>query len=137
LNTKRLVTLFVTLGIVSVLVLLPIVGCAQSDPAPEPAPAPTPETFELNFQTFSAAETIGFDAFNKATEDLDYIFGDRLKITLHPGGTLAPMREAFDACSKGVIDGLWRYGGFDAGIDFGFGAQASMLNLWANPREVR
>jgi len=91
----------------------------------------------LKAQTYSAPGAVAFRAYEKALNHLKEVTTGRVDITLHSGGTLVPVLKAFDGISKGVVDVLFQYGGFDAGIDFGFAAQTSAMNLWPNPREVK
>lgn len=106
---KKTVGLIVVLSVLSfILVSLPAVSLAAK------------KVYKFNWQTYAMPNSDMFktatDTFKKLTKATD----GRLMIKLHPGNSLVPDPQVFDAMAKGVIHGCIHTASYLGGKDMGF-----------------
>lgn len=102
--------------------LLGVLGCAASTPAPAPGLTPTPKSVPLAQPTVikwngqvSYPPTAGSTLYyaNAWAEWVKDVTGGRLIVEVHPTGTFAPGdSKMLDTLSKGAFDIAWDYSGY-------------------------
>lgn len=86
--------------------------------APPPEPVfPAPATFAWTLQTYGTAAHPTFPLYQQWAADLDRMSGGRLRITVHPTGTVVPLMEKLGAVTRGTLDGAFAWGPFWRGTD--------------------
>jgi TRAP-type mannitol/chloroaromatic compound transport system substrate-binding protein len=86
--------------------------------APLVRPAdPAPATFSWTFQTYGTAAMPTFALYQQWAADIYQVSQGRLKITIHPVGTVVPLMESLGAVTRGTLDGAIMWGPFWRGID--------------------
>lgn len=106
---KRVISILMAALVIVSLVMM--FGCSEPapeptpTPEPEPAPAPEPqEVIELTFATGQGALTPTAQTYQKAADMIYDRTGGRVKIAVHPGGTLVAFPDTYRGVQSGMVD---------------------------------
>lgn len=111
---KKWLVLLATVICIAAL-LLPV-GCDDGEgDGGDATPAPA-QVFEWQFQTTEQPGMVSYDkVFPEFVESVEKMSNGRLKLTMHPGGALVPLREIHNAVADSVVEMGFSTGAFWAG----------------------
>jgi TRAP-type C4-dicarboxylate transport system substrate-binding protein len=120
---KKLIVLFLTIVVVTSVLLGLVVSCAEPEPEPTPAPAPAPAPKEPVILRLTIPSPAG-DKLTVNAEELGQRFSERTngayQIKVYPGEQLVKVPETMDAVRTGAVEmasiGLGIFAGLDPGL---------------------
>jgi len=119
---KQFLVIMTIIGVL--LIMIGLVGCSRSgkdigtETGPEPAPKPKPktETIELTFaHPFPATHHHHVDVILPFVEEIMDKSEGRIKINVHPGGSITTGTSAVDDITSGAVDLTWTLQGYTPG----------------------
>jgi TRAP-type mannitol/chloroaromatic compound transport system substrate-binding protein len=103
-------------GLIVVLFVLSLILLSQ----PLVSQASSKKVFKLNWQTYAMPNSVMFKTATATFKKLAKATDGRLIVKLHPGNSLVPDPQVFDAMAKGVIHGCIHTASYLGGKDMGF-----------------
>jgi TRAP-type mannitol/chloroaromatic compound transport system substrate-binding protein len=103
-------------GLIVVLFILSLILLSQ----PLVSQAASKKVFKLNWQTYAMPNSVMFKTATATFKKLAKATDGRLVVKLHPGNSLVPDPQVFDAMAKGVIHGCIHTASYLGGKDMGF-----------------
>jgi len=78
---------------------------------------PQGQQFAWTFQMHGTSAHPAFPIYQQWAKDIEQMSGGRLKITVHPSGTVLPLLEVLGGVTAGTLDGAIMWGPFWRGVD--------------------
>jgi len=107
--TRRRLSVLVVLALALTLLALPVSARAEAK-----------KVYKWNWQTYAMPTADMFKVAQATFKNLETATGGRLVITLHPGNSLVPDPQVFDAMSRGVFEGCIHTASYLGGKDMGY-----------------